>query len=125
MTTALQVQTLAQIPISTPHRSVAANLIYKDVWTADERADVIDDAKRRYDTIDTAGTDVEEAKRRVAVITSGHGITATVAKQRIKQSGGNDCTWYPVQEIDTRNPESTAGEPKAASKFCDNAARTC
>jgi hypothetical protein len=82
LTSFLQLQTLSAIPagarLSAPSKP-AENFVYKDVWTQDERREVVADISRRFQMEGAAGTDVEGIKRKFAVVTSGHGLTTALA----------------------------------------------
>ncbi len=81
LTSFMQASALHHVPLgSGAERQQVQNLTaYADIWSQEERKAVADDLKSRAETAAAAGNSVEANKRRFAIITSGHGITTSIA----------------------------------------------
>lgn len=81
LTSFLQASALHHVPLgSSVERQQLQNLnAYADVWSQEERKLLAADLKSRAETAAAAGNSVEANKRRFAIITSGHGITTSIA----------------------------------------------
>lgn len=81
LTTLMQLSALDKVPLDSgvARQQIHSLPAYGDIWSPDEAKELAADLKSRAETAAAAGNSVEATQRRFAVITSGHGITTSIA----------------------------------------------
>lgn len=81
LTTFMQLSALDKVPLGSgvARQQIHSLPAYGDIWSPDEAKALAADLKSRAETAAAAGNSVEATQRRFAVITSGHGITTSIA----------------------------------------------